>query len=392
MSASLRRFFLLDPDVTFLNHGSFGATPHPVFEKYQEWQHLLEKEPVEFLGRRASEFLAQARQSIAPELGCKPDDFTFVTNATTGMNVVIHSLPLTSDDEVLTTNHEYGAVDKTWQFYSRQKGFKIVRARFSLPIDSQEKWLEEFWRHVTPKTRVISLSHITSPTALIFPVEKVIERAKQEGILTIIDGAHAPGQIPLNLEKLDADFYTGNFHKWVCAPKGAGFLYVRSEYHSIIQPLVVSWGYDNPSSQRSTFLDYTEWWGTRDISAFLSVPEAYHFLKVHHWDEVRQQCHQLLKDTCKELQTYLGAEPVATDPDIWNAQMLSLKIPNLHPKDIPEVSRKLWETYRIEVPLIEWEGSSLIRISLQGYNRWEDIKKLENALQNLLSSSSMQGE
>jgi len=345
---------------------------------------MLEKEPVEFLGRKASEYLAEARQAIAPELGCDPDDFTFVINATTGMNVVIHSLPLTAQDEVLTTNHEYGAIDKTWQFYARQKGFTIVRARFTLPVSSPDLWIEELWSQVTPRTRVISISHITSPTALVFPVEKVIERARNAGILTLIDGAHSPGQIPVNLRKLGADFYTGNFHKWVCAPKGAGFLYVRPEYHSLIQPLIVSWGYDNPNSQRSPFLDHTEWWGTRDISAFLTVPEAYQFLKTHHWDKVRDRCHQQLKETCNAFRERLGVIPLSADQDTWNAQMISLQIPRLSPRSIPEVSRRLWEDFRIEVPLVEWEDSVLIRISFQGYNTPEDYKKLEHALGEIL--------
>lgn len=389
--SSLRPLFLLDPDVTFLNHGSFGATPIPVLEKYQDWQRQLEKEPVEFLGRKAAEYLAEARRAIAPELGCDSNHFTFVTNATTGMNIVINSLPLTSEDEVLTTHHEYGAVDKTWQYYARQKGFKIVRAQFSLPVNSQESWLEELWSRVTPKTRVISISHITSPTALVFPVEKVIERARREGILTVVDGAHAPGQVPLNLTHLEADFYTGNFHKWVCAPKGAGFLYVRPEYQEWIQPLIVSWGYDNPASQRSHFLEHTEWWGTRDISAFLTVPEAYQFQKLYQWDEVRKRCHSLLMETFLRLQTNLNLIPLATNPDLWNAQMISLKIPHLSPKDIPELSRGLWEEYRIEIPLVEWENSVLIRISFQGYNTSEDIEKLEYALKHLLLPFSTNG-
>ncbi len=388
---SLRRLFFLDSSVTFLNHGSFGATPIPVFEKYQDWQRILEKEPVEFLGRKASEYLAEARKAIAPELGCDPDDFTFVTNATTGMNIVIHSLSLTAEDEVLTTNHEYGAIDKTWQFYARQKGFKIVRARFSLPVNSPDLWIEELWSQVTPRTRVISISHVTSPTALVFPLEKVIERARKAGILTLIDGAHAPGQVPLNLKTLGADFYTGNFHKWVCAPKGAGFLYVRPEYHSLIQPLVVSWGYDNPASQRSIFLDHTEWWGTRDISAFLTVPEAYQFLKAYHWDEVRERCHQQLKETCATFEEKLGVAPLTSDLDTWSAQMVSLRIPHLSPQAIPEVSKRLWEEYRIEVPLVEWEGSVLIRISSQGYNTPDDFKKLEHALDEILVSPGAQG-
>ena len=231
---SLRSEFLLDPDIIFLNHGSFGATPRPVFESYQRWQRVLEREPVDFLGRKATELLRESRTVLADYLGAQVDNLVYVTNATTGINIVAHSLDLNPGDEVLSTDHEYGAMDRTWRFLSRKRGFKYVNYTISIPVTSQDEFVQQFWAQVTPATRVIYLSHITSPTAMILPIEAITQRAREAGILTVIDGAHAPGQIPLSLDAIGADFYVGNLHKWLCAPKGSAFLYARPEVQALI--------------------------------------------------------------------------------------------------------------------------------------------------------------
>ncbi len=232
---------MLDPSVAFLNHGSFGATPKPVFREYQRWQRELERQPVEFLGRRHNDLMRSAREALAGYLGAKAGNLVFAQNATIALNIVARSLELGSGDEVLSTDHEYGALDRTWRFLSRERGFTYINQPVSL--DSHEAFVESFWRGVTPKTRVVFFSHITSPTATLFPVEKIIQRAREKNIITVVDGAHVPGQIPLRLDSLGADFYGGNLHKWLCAPKGAGFLYARPEVQPLLKPLVVSWGY-----------------------------------------------------------------------------------------------------------------------------------------------------
>ena len=292
----LREQFLLDPDITFLNHGSFGATPKPVFDVYQNWQRELERQPVEFLDRRFAERMAASRAVLADYFGTQLDNLVYVTNATVGVNIVARSLELGIGDEVLATNHEYGACDRTWRFLSQKHGFAYINRPISVPLASMEDFIEQFWQSVTPHTKVIFLSHITSPTAIILPVAEVCRRARAQGILTIVDGAHAPGQIPLNLEEVGADFYIGNLHKWLCAPKGAGFLYARPAAQKRLEPLVVSWGYEAEKPGPSKFVDHHEWWGTRDIATFLSVPAAIEFHEENDWDKVRTACHELAID------------------------------------------------------------------------------------------------
>ena len=213
--SELRQSFLLDQKGIFLNHGSFGATPKPVFDVYQFWQRELERQPIEFLERRFVERMEISRSALADYFNTQRDDLVYVTNATVGVNIVARSLNLKPEDEVLSTDHEYGACDRTWRFLSRKLGFSYNNQPIELPLASAEEFLEQLWQGVTKRTRVIFLSHITSPTAIIFPVVEVCRHAREQGILTVIDGAHTPGQISLNLEEVGADFYTGNLHKWM---------------------------------------------------------------------------------------------------------------------------------------------------------------------------------
>jgi len=208
---NLKQYFLLDPSVTFLNHGSFGATPKPVFDEYQRWQLELERQPVEFMGRRFTGLMAESRAALGEYLGTHADNLVYTQNVTISINIVARSLKLGAGDEVLSSDHEYGAMDRTWRFLAKERGFTYTNQLVSLA--SKEAFIDSFWSVVTPRTRVIFLSHITSPTALIFPVDEIIKRARAAGIITVIDGAHVPGQLPLDLDSLGADFYGGNLHK-----------------------------------------------------------------------------------------------------------------------------------------------------------------------------------
>jgi selenocysteine lyase/cysteine desulfurase len=216
---NLKHHFLLDPAVTFLNHGSFGATPKPVYREYQRWQREMEKQPVEFLGRRITQLLANSRAELGKYLGTSGDNLVYTQNVTVSLNIVARSLELGTGDEVLTTNHEYGAIDRTWHFLSKERGFSYINQPVTTPLTTAEKFIEDVWQGVTPCTRVICLSHITSPTAIIFPIKEIIQRAREKGIITIIDGAHVAGQIPLHLDLLDADFYGGNLHNCQSLPE-----------------------------------------------------------------------------------------------------------------------------------------------------------------------------
>jgi isopenicillin-N epimerase len=380
---NLKRYFLLDPSVVFLNHGSFGATPRPVFREYQRWQRELERQPVEFLGRRFTGLMAEARAALGAYLGAQADNLVYTQNVTISINIVARSLPLGPGDEVLATDHEYGAMDRTWRFLARQRGFRYINRHIELPLTTAARFVEDFWQGVTPRTRVIFLSHITSPTALILPVEEIVRRARQAGILTIIDGAHAPGQLPLRLDALGADFYGGNLHKWLCAPKGAGFLYARPEVQRLLEPLVVSWGYEAETPSGSTFVDHHEWWGTRDIAAFLAVPKAIQFQAEHHWDEVRASCRRLAAYALQRICQLTGLAPLHSTAEPWFAQLVAAPLPPQ--TDLTLLKQRLYDDYRIEVPLIEWQGHKLIRVSIQGYNTRHDVDTLLHALSQLLA-------
>jgi isopenicillin-N epimerase len=376
---NLRRSFLLDPTVTFLNHGSFGATPRPVFRAYQAWQKQLESQPVEFLGRRFRQLMTAARTTLGDYLGTAADNLVYMTNVTESLNVVARSLCLGPGDEVLGTNHEYGALDRTWRFLSKERGFRYINHSIPVPVTSPDVFIDGLWKGITPHTRVLFISHITSPTALIFPVEAITLRARTEGIVTIIDGAHAPGQIPLHLDELGADFYGGNLHKWLCSPKGAGFLYARPEVQKLLKPLSVSGGYEAENPGSSQFIDYHEWTGTRDIAAFLSVPSAIEFQDQNDWERVRSTCRELLYETQQQICNLTGLIPLSNG--LGTLQMVAVPLPES--VDLVMLKTQLYNNYRIEVPLITWNGQKLIRVSIQGYNTHRDVARLLLALAEL---------
>ena len=335
--------FLLDPDVTFLNHGSYGACPAPVFEAYQEWQRELERQPVEFLARRFDELTGVARAALAQFVGAQPADLVFVPNATAGLNAAIRSLRLEPGDEVVTTRHEYGAVTRNWEF----AGATLVYAEPDGIADA-----------IGPRTRAVSVSHITSPTALVLPVEEICAAAREAGALSFVDGAHVPGQLELDLERLGADVYAGNCHKWLCAPKGSAFLWARPEHQKWIDPLVVSWGYDGSFAERHG------WQGTRDPAAALAVPAA---IEAHRSLDV-ERCRRLAASFHDRLPP-VGATPA---PQMWASELAV--------DDPAELQRRLYDEHRIEVVVREWEGRSLLRVSIGPYNREADVERLLAAL------------
>jgi isopenicillin-N epimerase len=380
---TLKQDFLLDPEITFLNHGSFGATPQPVFERYQKWQRELENQPVEFLGRRANSLLSSAREVLANYLGTQRDNLVYVTNVTEALNIIARSLKLEIDDEVLASNMEYGALDRTWRFLAQKQGFKYINQPLSVPVQNQEEVVKDFWKGVNNHTRVIFLSHISSPTAMIFPVKAICQLAKAHHIITVIDGAHTPGQIELNLEDIGADFYGANCHKWLCAPKGAGFLFAAPHVQPLVEPLIVSWGWQSENPGPSQFVDYLEWTGTRDIAAFLSVPEAIRYQQERNWAEIRTNCHSMAKQAMLQISALTGLSPLYPATNEWFAQMGTARLPESI--DILKLHDDLWNQFRIEIPTINWNGTKLIRFSFQAYNSDKDTDRLLMALQKLLN-------
>ena len=380
---SLREYFLLEPDVVFLNHGSYGAAPKPVFEAYQNWQLRLERQPVLFLGRELPELMRDSRRALGIYLNTDADDLVYIPNATHGINIVARSLDLKPGDEILTTDHEYGACDYTWEFNCSRAGAKYIHQPIPLPVQAEEEIVEQFWEGVTPGTRVIYLSHITSSTALRFPVEEICRRGRERGILTIIDAAHSPGQIPVDLQALGADIVFGNCHKWMLAPKGSAFLYVRRDVQELIHPLVVSWG-THPTPDIATgsrFVDILQWTGTKDPTAALTVPTAIRFMEEQGWEEVRSQCHVLLRQAIERICNLTGLPPLyPLDSDFYG----QMGIAPLPASDLPMLKSRLYGEYKIEVPLIEWQDCHLVRISIQGYNTQADVEALLDALKILL--------
>ncbi len=381
---SLKEQFMLDPDVVFLNHGSFGATPRPVFDAYQAWQRRLERQPVRFLAEELIDHLRAARQALGAYLRADPDDLVYVPNATFAVNVVARSLNLRPGDEVLTTDHEYGACDNAWEFNCRKAGASCVRQSIPLPLASPDQIVERLWEGVTHRTRAIFLSHITSPTAQCLPVEPIGQRAREAGILTVVDGAHAPGQIPLDLPAIGADFYVGDSHKWMLGPKGSAFLYTRREAQHLVEPLVVSWGWgENLSiSAGSSYLDYLEWWGTKDPAAYLAVPAAIQFQDQNDWPAVRRSCHELARQALQRVCDLTALPSPYTDDEGFYHQMMIAPLP---PIDDPrDLKARLYDEFRVEVPCITWNDRQFVRVSVQGYNTQADIDALLTALEAVL--------
>ncbi len=389
--AVMRDHFLLDPGLIFLNHGSFGACPRAVVEAQRHWQDELEANPVAFLSRRSGQLLGQARQALARYLGAQAEHLAFVPNATTGVNIVAQSLALQPGEEVLSTNHEYGACDATFRWVCERRGAVYRKVDIPLPFQAAA-FVDRLMAQVTSRTRLIFLSHISSATALIFPVGDLCAAAHARGVLTLIDGAHAPGQLPLNLRELGADFYTGNGHKWMCGPKGSAFLHVQPQHHAQLQGPVISWGHvaeklqahgDEGRAAIAALNRYTgtdtlqrrlQWQGTRDVSAWLALPQAIAFQEAHDWPAVQARCHGAAVQTMRTLCQRWSLAPIARDQDF--AQMVAIPLPHQAPADL---QRSLFEDSGIEIPVTQHEGRRFLRISVQGYTTAADVQALLEA-------------
>lgn len=383
---NMKSQFLLDPEITYLNHGSFGACPLPIFKDYQRWQRELELEPVQFIQNNAPEYLRTAKDALAKYINCSPLDFFFTVNPTYAVNTIMRNLDLKPGDEILTTNHEYGAMDRTWNFYFKKTGVKYIRQEIALPVTSKEQILQQFWEGYNQRTKVVFINHISSATALIFPVKEVCERARELGLITIIDGAHVPGHIELDIDALNPDFYTGTLHKWMLAPKGCSFLYVKKEFQSQIDPLIVSWGYESDTPGESTFLDYHEYQGTRDISAFLTTPAAIKFLDDNDWKSKSESCKEMVRLNYERFCQLVATAPICPVTSEFLGQMCSIRIITQWPS---ELKKLLFTKYKIEIPVMTLNDAVYLRISIQAYNSQNDIDKLYDAVADIISTTDL---
>lgn len=384
--SDLKSLFLLDPRITFLNHGSFGACPKPIFEDYQRWQLLLEREPIQFITNTGIQILDKSKKALATYVNCDASDLIYMPNPTTALNTVIKNLDLKVGDEILTTDQEYGALDRTWKYYCEKAGAKYIHQKISLPLTTKEAFLTEFWSGLSSKTKIIFISQITSPTALIFPVKEICDRAKELGIMTIVDGAHTPAHIPLDLLDLDPDIFTGALHKWLLTPKGNAFLYVKKKWQYLMDPLIISWGYQAEFPSESTFQDYHQFNGTRDFSAYLTTPAALHFLEDNDWEKRKKECRILLQEYYPIVAKELESNVLCPINDDYLGQICSIPI---HTKAPQKLKQMLYEKYKIEIPVVTFSGNTYLRISFQAYNGVKEIETLIDAIKAIRKRTSL---
>jgi isopenicillin-N epimerase len=384
---NFKDLFLLQQDIAFLNFGSFGACAKPIFEDYQKWQLELETEPAQFIIVNGPVYLKQSREALARYINCvDADDLVYVTNPSYATNIIAKSLKLGPGDEILTTNLEYGAADKAWDYYCKKAGAEYVRQNITLPVTTKEKFIEEFFAGLSPRTKLIFISEITSTSALKFPVKEICEIAKQKGLITFVDGAHSPGHIPVDLSQLKADIYTGACHKWMMTPKGSSFLYVKKELQNLFDPLIVSWGYNAMFPSHSQFLDYHQMQGTRDFSAFLTIPKAIEFMKEHNWPQVSKECSELVRKNALRFCELLGTTPISPVTEEWLGQMFSIPIVTAEPE---KLQRHLFVKYKVEIPVMRHADKVYVRYSINAFNTQNDLDRLYNALKEIIGTTDL---
>lgn len=374
----------LRDDTIYLNHGSFGPPPDVVRAARRQWIDRLDRQPMDFFVRTLENELDAARRRLADFVGTRTENLVLVDNATYGMNVVAESFSLHAGDEVLLTDHEYGAVRRIWERACGNCGAQLKFARLPQQIKTADDVVDAILGGMTPQTRLLVVSHITSPTAMTLPVRQIARQAQAQGVAVCIDGPHAVAQIPLEIDQLNCDFYAASCHKWLCAPFGSGFLYVHPRRQNDVRPVVLSWGKLEPNKP-ARWDDEFQWLGTRDPSALLAVPAAIDFLQQAGVDSFRRRTHYLAGYARAEIQKLCDLPPIVPDDPSWYASMAHVPLP---PGEALPLQVKLWKSYGIEVPVIDFAGRRWIRVSCHLYTQKEDIDRLVAALQQLLSDEA----
>ena len=387
-AASLSHHFSLDPNVIYLNHGAFGACPRVVQAKQQEFRERLERNPLHFFLRELERLLDETRAVLGPFLGARAEDLAFVSNATAGVNTVLAALELGPDAEIIINDHTYPACRNAAQYWGARRAQQVRIARIPFPLSSAEELSQAILAQVTAKTRLVLLDHVTSPSGLIMPLESLVRTLHERGIDTLVDGAHGPGMLSIDLERLGAAYYTGNLHKWTCAPKGAAFLWVRRDRQALIHPLVISHGWAVPRSDRSRFLLEFDWPGTFDASAILSVPSALSFLSglfPGGFPALYAHNHALALKGRDILCQALGTQPPC--PDSMLGSLAVALFPEVTPKvPTPDALYHALVARGIEVPIVPLPGypSGFVRIAAQVYNSEREFAALAEALREEL--------
>jgi isopenicillin-N epimerase len=383
--------WLLEPELEFLNHGSFGSCPIPVLEAQTRLRERIERQPIRFLVRELEERLSRARAALAEFVGADPDDLAFVPNATTGVNTVLRSLRFEPGDELLTTNQAYNACRNAVCFVAERSGATAVLAEVPFPVRAPGEVIDAVLGQVTPRTRLVMLDHVTSPTGVIWPVREIVGALSARGIDVLVDGAHAPGMLPLQIQEIGAAYYTGNCHKWLCAPKGSGFLHVRRDRQALIRPLTISHGANSPRTDVSRFRVEFDWTGTQDVTPFLCIPEALRFmgsLLPGGWPELMARNRAGALEGRRVLCEALEVSPPCPDEMIGSLAAVALPDGDGGPRrsllDVDPMQDALLEIFRIEVPVVQWPAPPRrwLRISSQIYNRPEQYRRLAAALKS----------
>jgi isopenicillin-N epimerase len=371
----MRERFLLEPDMAFLNHGSFGATPKEVMAVQSDLRQRLESQPVRFMWRELPQRLPEAASTLARFVGAEPADLVFVENATAGCNAVLGSLHLRPGDEVLVTDHIYPAVRNTLRHVCAKSGALLVEAVLPFPVGGPAEVLDAVIARITACTRLVVLDLITSPTATILPVAEIARAARAAGAQVLVDAAHAPGHVDFDVTALGADWVTGNAHKWLFAPKGAAFLWADPKAQDDLHPTVISHGYGKG------FQAEFAWTGTRDPSAWLAVPAAIDFYRRIGDRAIRTHNHDLARRAAELLLERFGT--VAASPPAMRGAMATIALPTSLQGDIDTAKAlnvRLWERHRIEVPIFAFAGRLWVRISAQVYNEMSEYEQLAAAL------------
>jgi isopenicillin-N epimerase len=395
---ALRDAWPLDPMVTMLNHGSFGSCPVAVLRRQDELRAQLEREPVQFFVREMQPLLDESRESLAHLIGCDAADLVFVSNATAGVNSVLRSLRFRPDEQILVTDHGYNACRNVAAHVAERDGAEVVVAPLPLVVDDPRQIVDAVLAWVTKRTRIALVDHVTSPTALVLPIEELVRELNGRGVDTLVDGAHAPGMVPVGIARIGAAYYTGNCHKWLCAPKGAGFLYVRPDRQAGLEPNIISHGFNTSRPGRSRFHDKFDWTGTMDYSPWLSVGEAIRFIGTlveGGFEGLMRRNHELAVAARRLICRRLGVMPVGKEEML--GAMATFHLPDdadpaaaldhtTTPGPSHRLGRALWEQYRIEVPVFHFPAApkKMLRISAQAYNSLEQYEYLADTLAKLL--------
>lgn len=381
----------LDDRVVFLNHGSFGACPRAVREKQRALQDQMESDPIRFFLREALPLHEEALASVAAFLGADPRDMAFVPNATTGVNAVLRSMPLQVGDELLITDHAYGACKNVVDFVAHRAGATVVVAKVPYPLEDSAQVTAAISAAITDRTRLALIDWITSPTALVWPVIDIVRALHDRDVEVLIDGAHVPGHVPCDLTALGAEYFVGNCHKWLCTPKGSAVLHVRADKQERVRPTSISHGATMAPGASTRFRHEFDWTGTADPTAFFSVPTAIHFLgglMDGGWPELMRRNHQLALDAREILADALGTAPPCKDDMV--GMFAALPLPNVAPVAVDDhfamgpLQRQLWEEHDIEVPIIPFGGRTWVRVSCQAYNSRAEIEYLASVLATLI--------